>query len=110
VDVVLDPGEAGREGPGTYHYVAVRVPDEESLYEWRELFAEQKYDVSRVKDCHYPHSLYVREPSGVLFELATEPRGLAPSAGDAGVMSLQEWVKTERELVERQLPTLQLPE
>lgn len=110
VDVLLGEAEGGREGPGTYHHVAVRVPEEEALYEWRELFVERGYECSRVKDRHYFHSLYVREPGGILFELATEAGGLAPGAGDADSLSLPEWFETERELVESQLPALRVPE
>ena len=110
VDVLLGDAEGGREGPGTYHHLAVRVPEEEALYEWRDLFVERGYECSRVKDRHYFHSLYVREPGGILFELATETGGIAAGAGDADSLSLPEWFESERELVESQLPTLRAPE
>jgi len=71
----------GREGQGTLHHVAVRVESEADLHEWRELFDDRDYDVSRVKDRHVFHSLYVREPGGILFELATETDGIAASEG-----------------------------
>jgi glyoxalase family protein len=110
VDVLLGDAEAGREGPGTYHHVAVRVPEEEALYEWRDLFVERGYECSRVKDRHYFHSLYVRGPGGILFELATETGGLAAGEGDATALSLPEWFESERDLVESQLPRLTVPE
>jgi glyoxalase family protein len=109
VDVLLGDAEGGREGPGTYHHLAVRVPEEEALYEWRDLFVERGYECSRVKDRHYFHSLYVREPGGILFELATETGGIAAGAGDATALSLPEWFESERELVESQLPVLSVP-
>jgi glyoxalase family protein len=109
VDLLLGDAEGGREGPGTYHHVAVRVPEEEALYEWRDLFTERGYECSRVKDRHYFHSLYVREPGGILFELATETGGIAAGAGDATALSLPEWFESERELVESQLPALSVP-
>ena len=110
VDVLLGEAESGREGPGTYHHLAVRVPEEAALHEWRELFVERGYECSRVKDRHYFHSLYVREPGGILFELATETGGMAAGAGDADSLSLPEWFESERELVESQLPALRVPE
>jgi glyoxalase family protein len=110
MDVLLGDAEGGREGPGTYHHVAVRVPEEGALYEWRDLFVERGYECSRVKDRHYFHSLYVREPGGILFELATETGGLAAGEGDAHSLSLPEWFESERDLVESQLPRLAVPE
>lgn len=110
VDVLLGDAEVGPEGPSTYHHLAVRVPEEEALYEWRGLFVERGYECSRVKDRHYFHSLYVREPGGILFELATEMGGIAAGAGDADSLSLPEWFESEWELVESQLPRLRVPE
>ncbi|MEY7850289.1 VOC family protein [Natrarchaeobius sp. A-rgal3] len=113
----------GREGPGTVHHVAVRAESEEALAEWRELFDDRGYDVSRVKDRHFFHSLYVREPGGILFELATETEGVAAerrpdakvddstdSRGSTDLpLYLPEWFEADRELVESQLPPLSTP-
>ncbi|RQG94373.1 VOC family protein [Natrarchaeobius chitinivorans] len=113
----------GREGPGTIHHVAVRVESEEMLYEWRDLFDDRGGDVSRVKDRHFFHSLYVREPGGILFELATETDGVAADPPlDANVLdstngrervhlplSLPDWFEDDRELIESQLPPLSAP-
>lgn len=110
VDVLDRDVPFGREGPGTLHHVAVRVASEEDLYEWRELFDDRGYDVSRVKDRHFFHSLYVREPGGVLFELATETDGLAAirSPSETGLY-LPEWFEQDRDLTKSQLPTLTVP-
>jgi glyoxalase family protein len=110
VDVLDRDAPFGREGPGTLHHVAVRTASEEELYEWRELFDERGYDVSRVKDRHFFHSLYVREPGGVLFELATETDGVAvdgPSTEPS--LYLPEWFERDRDLIESQLPALRAP-
>ncbi|PHQ39188.1 ring-cleaving dioxygenase [Halorubrum persicum] len=103
-----------REGPGALHHAAVRVPDREALLDWHDLFRERGYDVSRVKDRHFFHSLYVRGPGGLLVELATEaptpdgPRGpgLAdPDAtGHATELYLPPRFEDDRELIESQLP------
>ncbi|ELY57026.1 VOC family protein [Natronolimnohabitans innermongolicus] len=112
VDVLVRDAEFGREGPGTLHHVAVRVESEDDLYEWREPFDDRGYDVSRVTDRHFFHSLYVREPGGVLFELATETSGVAASGPDGGPgesLYLPDWFERDRELVESQLPELTVP-
>ena len=112
VDIVDRDADFGREGPGTLHHVAVRVDDEDDLRAWRERFDDRGYDVSRVKDRHFFHSLYVREPGGILFELATETDGVAasgPEGGPGESLHLPDWFERDRELIESQLPTLTVP-
>ncbi|MFC4358176.1 VOC family protein [Halobium salinum] len=115
VDLLDRDAEFGREGAGSIHHVAVRVPDEEQLYEWHSLLRERDYDVSRVKDRHFFHSLYVREPGGILFELATDYEGLAGETDDidadapAQSLFLPPWLEEDREMIEGQLPPLDLP-
>jgi glyoxalase family protein len=110
VDILDRDVSFGREGPGTIHHVAVRAANEEELYEWRDLFDERGYDVSRVKDRHFFHSLYVRGPGGILFELAaeTDDAAVAGSSAESGLF-LPEWFEPDRELIESQLPTLTVP-
>ncbi|TKX55041.1 ring-cleaving dioxygenase [Halorubrum sp. SP3] len=108
-----------REGPGTLHHAAVRVADREALLEWHGLFRDRGYDVSRVKDRHFFHSLYVRGPGGLLVELATEAPtadgppgpGLAdPNAtGHATDLYLPPRFGDDRELIESQLPRFDGP-
>lgn len=108
-----------REGPGTLHHAAVRVADRETLLEWHDLFRERGYDVSRVKDRHFFHSLYVRGPGGLLVELATEAPtddgppgpGLAdPDAtGHARELYLPSRFEADRDLIESQLPAFDGP-
>jgi len=107
-----------REGPGALHHAAVRVPDREALLDWHDLFRDRGYDVSRVKDRHFFHSLYVRGPGGLLVELATEAPtpdgphapGLAdPDAtGHATELSLPPRFESDRELIESQLPDFEI--
>jgi glyoxalase family protein len=108
-----------REGPGTLHHAAVRVADRETLLEWHGLFRDRGYDVSRVKDRHFFHSLYVRGPGGLLVELATEAPtedgppgpGLADPerAGHATELYLPPRFEEDRELIESQLPEFDGP-
>jgi glyoxalase family protein len=109
VDVLDRHAPYGREGPGTLHHVAVRVESEADLYEWHDLFRDRDYDVSRVRDRGYFHSLYVRDPGGVLFELATEGPGLtADESVEAlgGSLVLPEWAEEDRGMIESQLSPL----
>ncbi|ELY99741.1 Glyoxalase/bleomycin resistance protein/dioxygenase [Natrialba chahannaoensis JCM 10990] len=111
IDLLDRDAEFGREGAGSIHHVAVSVPDVDQLYEWHDLFRERDYDVSRVKDRHFFHSLYVREPGGILFELATEQPGLtADSDLDTlgQTLYLPPWLETDREMIENQLQPLDL--
>ncbi len=65
-----------------------------------------------VLDRQYFHSIYFREPGGVLFEIATDPPGFATDeAGDCLGTSLKlpPWLEPERPEITRRLPPLQLP-
>ncbi|WP_066417940.1 VOC family protein [Halorubrum aethiopicum] len=119
VDLLVRDAPYLREGPGTLHHVAVRMPDREALLDWHDLFRERGYEVSRVKDRHFFHSLYVRGPGGLLVELATEaptpdgPRGpgLADpdAAGHATDLYLPDRFADDRDLIEGQLPRIEPP-
>ncbi|WP_458189479.1 ring-cleaving dioxygenase [Haladaptatus sp. NG-WS-4] len=112
IDLLDCDSDFGREGAGSLHHVAVRVPDKEQLYEWHDLFRERGYDVSRVKDRHFFHSLYVREPGGILFELATEQPGLTAEADldELGQsLFLPPWLEEDREMIVGQLQPLDVP-
>jgi glyoxalase family protein len=61
----------------------------------------------------YFHSIYFREPSGVLFEIATEPPGFTidESIEELGTqLKLPPWLERERDLIERGLPPVHLPD
>lgn len=64
------PGERGLSGAGTVHHVAWASPSEEHET-WRERVAQAGMRPTPVIDRFYFRSVYFREPSGVLFELAT---------------------------------------
>ena len=70
------PSEPGRSGAGTVHHVAfaTEMDDHEA---WRERVAGKGARPTPVIDRFYFRSIYFREPSGVLFELATKGPGFA---------------------------------
>lgn len=113
VDVLDEPAPFGREGTGSLQHVAVRAAGVDELYEWHDLFrGRDGYDVSRVRDRYYFHSLYVRDPGGVLFELATEEPGLTrdePVESLGGSLALPDRFEADRGMIEDQLPALALP-
>ena len=64
------PAETGLQGAGTVHHVAWASGVDE-LEAWRERVVEAEMRPTPVIDRFYFRSVYFREPSGVLFELAT---------------------------------------
>jgi glyoxalase family protein len=70
------PPERGFGGAGTVHHVAwaTTMDDHEA---WRERVAQAGAHPTPVIDRFYFKSVYFREPSGVLFELATIGPGFA---------------------------------
>ena len=62
-------------------------------------------------DRTYFHSIYFREPGGVLFELATDPPGFAfdesiETLGEE--LRIPEWLEPRRGVIEQRLTPLEL--
>jgi glyoxalase family protein len=68
------PAERGIQGAGTVHHVAW-TSDDEDHEAWRERVQQGGGHPTPVIDRHYFRSIYFREPSGVLFEIATRSPG-----------------------------------
>ncbi len=66
-----------RAGAGGVHHVAFRTPDEAQYHAWAARLTEFGLQHSGEVDRHYFRSLYVREPGGILFEIATDGPGFA---------------------------------
>jgi glyoxalase family protein len=66
-----------RLGAGGVHHVAFRTPDDEQYEAWEERLVRMGMPTSGPVDRYYFRSLYFREPSGVLFEIATDGPGFA---------------------------------
>ena len=65
-----------RQGAGGVHHVAFRTPDE-NYDAWAKRLNEFDIPNSGKVDRYWFRSLYVREPNGVLFEIATDGPGFA---------------------------------
>ncbi len=68
------PAERGRQSAGVVHHIAWGTTDAE-LPGWIDAVARAGIPSSGYVDRHFFHSLYFREPGGVLYELATEEPG-----------------------------------
>ncbi|MEA2154611.1 MAG: glyoxalase family protein [Solirubrobacteraceae bacterium] len=68
------PAAPGRTSAGTIHHIAWGTTDAD-LPQWIERVTDAGIPNSGYVDRHYFHSLYFREPSGVLYELATREPG-----------------------------------
>jgi glyoxalase family protein len=64
-----------RPGAGGVHHVAFRVPTFAEYEKWDRRLREFRVPSSGPVDRFYFRSLYFREPSGILFELATDEPG-----------------------------------
>jgi glyoxalase family protein len=70
------PAERGLQGAGTVHHVAWSAGMDE-IDEWRSIAASAGASPTPVIDRFWFRSVYFREPSGVLFEIATRGPGFA---------------------------------
>jgi glyoxalase family protein len=99
----------GKPGAGTVHHVAFRTRSDEEQLEWREKLIEFGLNVTPVLDRNYFHSVYFREPGGVLYEIATDPPGFtADEALDhlGESLRLPSWLEPRRDIIEARLPVL----
>jgi glyoxalase family protein len=64
------PEKRGLQGAGTVHHVAWAAPPEDEE-PWQRRVTQAGAHATPIIDRHYFRSVYFREPSGVLFEIAT---------------------------------------
>jgi len=76
------PHERGRLGAGTVHHVAWATDG--ALPAWRQRVIGMGCRATPVIDRGPGHSIYFREPSGVLFEVTAPSDALGTNAADAG--------------------------
>jgi len=102
----------GGMGAGVVHHVAFRTKDDAQQAAWHKEIAGQGLNVSPVMDRCYFHSIYYREPGGVLFEIATDNPGMTADqpADELGKkLMLPPWLEPHRAAIERALPPVRLP-
>ncbi|MGA8656620.1 MAG: ring-cleaving dioxygenase [Chthoniobacterales bacterium] len=110
VDLLCLPaGRWGRGGTGVVHHIAWRTPDDATQLAARSELVSGGFNVSPVMDRNYFHSIYYREPGGVLFEIATDPPGFSVDESLETLGSklmLPDWPENRRAMLEATLPPL----
>ena len=113
VDLLCLPDSGvGRVAAGSVHHIAFRARDEQDQLQWRKQLVDLGYNVTPVIDRIYFHSIYFREPGGVLFEIATEPPGftLDETIEELGTgLRLPPWLESARSQIEKILPAIHVP-
>jgi glyoxalase family protein len=99
-------------GIGSVHHVAWRTPTGEQQKILRYNIVRAGLNATPVIDRFYFHSVYFREPGGVLFEIATNPPGFTvdEKAEDLGTgLVLPPWLEPMRKDLEKVLPPITYP-
>jgi glyoxalase family protein len=113
VDLLCMPdSRPGAIAAGSVHHIAFRAKDDAEQLQWREHLVELGYNVTPVIDRTYFHSIYFREPGGILFEIATEPPGftLDEKLDKLGMhLRLPPWMEPTRSQIEQVLPPITIP-
>jgi glyoxalase family protein len=106
------PAERARQSAGTVHHIAWGTKDAE-LQGWIDAVDEVGIPNSGYVDRHYFHSLYFREPGGVLYELATAEPGFLvdglPVEELGSKLILPPFLEPRRAQIEAKLTPLQDP-
>jgi glyoxalase family protein len=111
LDIVIDKNaHPGRMGAGSVHHIAFRASDDSAQLDWQKELARH-VNVTPVQDRTYFHSIYFREPGGVLFEIATDAPGFlidepVESLGES--LQIPQWFEPQRSLIEAQLQPITL--
>jgi catechol 2,3-dioxygenase-like lactoylglutathione lyase family enzyme len=113
IDLLCIPdAHSGRVAAGSVHHIAFRARDDAEQRQWREHLVALGYNVTPVIDRIYFHSIYFREPGGILFEIATDPPGFTfdedlNQLGES--LRLPPWLEPSRAQIEKVLPPIALP-
>jgi len=106
------PPERGIQGAGSIHHVAWSAADDGELERFRALATEAGAHATPIIDRQYFHSVYFREPSGVLFELASRDIGFTidePLRSLGSELKLPPRHEAAREQLERRLTPIDNP-
>ena len=114
VDLVCQPDiSRGYVGIGTVHHIAWRAASDKHQIDLRQRIVHEAHlNPTPVIDRIYFHSVYFREPGGILFEIATDPPGFAidERPEDLGKqLKLPQWLEPVREKIKQVLPPVNLP-
>lgn len=96
----------GRAAIGGVHHVAFRTPDDNEHQQWQERLATAGSQVTQIIDRFYFHSIYFREPGGILCEIATDGPGFATDEDPATLgesLALPPFLEPHRHEIEANL-------
>ncbi len=114
IDIRCEPDMARAwQGSGSVHHIAFSTDNDESQAVIRQNLLRAGFNPTPVKDRQYFHSIYFKEPGGVLFEVATNNPGFAvdePANALGSSLKLPEWHEPRRKQLEQVLQPLHLPE
>lgn len=113
IDVIINPNiPIARQSAGSIHHIAWRVKDYAAHEEWRQQIEQSGLAPTDVIDRFYFHSIYFREPGGILYEIASDNPGFTvdESIEELGThLMLPPWYEIHREKIERALPPISIP-
>ena len=102
-----EPGAVN--GVGTVHHIAFAAADDAQQLAVQAEIRRRGMHVTDVLDRQYFHSIYFREPNGVLFEVATNPPGFAVDEEMSRLgraLKLPPWEEPRRTTIESALPAV----
>ena len=111
IDLVSSEAGFGQIAAGTVHHIAFRAADDDEQLKMREQLVARGLNVTPVIDRQYFHSIYFREPNGILFEIATDGPGFLidePADALGETLKLPPVYEHKRDEIERVLPTIHL--
>jgi glyoxalase family protein len=110
IDLVEDPSAPlSRLGAGVVHHIALRASGDAEQRSWHAEARRRGLNVSPVMDRTYFRSIYMREPGGVLIEVATDGPGFAidePIESLGASLRLPAQYEPSRAAIEAHLPPL----
>lgn len=111
IDLISSEAGFGQIAAGTVHHIAFRAADDDEQRKVREQLVARGLNVTPVIDRQYFHSIYFREPNGILFEIATDGPGFLidePADALGETLKLPPIYESKRNEIERVLPTIHL--
>lgn len=113
IDLVETPDTPrAQSAAGSVHHIAFRAANDDDQLVWRKKLSSLGYGVSPVMDRTYFHSIYFREPGGILFEIATDAPGFTEDENVAELgthLRIPSWMESSRSRIEEILPRITLP-
>ncbi|MCK9409319.1 MAG: ring-cleaving dioxygenase [Bacteriovoracaceae bacterium] len=113
IDLVIDPSlPVARQSAGSVHHIAWRVSDDAAHEVWQKTVAKNGLGSTDIIDRFYFHSIYFREPGGILYEIATDNPGFTvdETLDELGAkLVLPPWYEPHRKTIENALPPIHIP-